>query len=511
MKNELQKMELLSAYLDDELTQSEKTEVEKLLSTSLELQKKLDDLKKVKQLTNKVKRVPESPYFETRLLAAIEGQKSEPSRIKRLIPAAALVAVTIIVMVVLKLNPGFVNRMWEDQKVAIAGFYKENLQPVLLAANLTDEDIFNFAFNNELPLDNTRKQYLLLGYDDAGKEFFEIRNSNQKIKRESYNEFVTAMNLDAEQKQTVDSIIGSYSKALEGQVLVNDKNTVAINPNLWNLRKAIFADLLVASEKLNKDKFNRIVPAGITDDEKMVVVNTVTKLKNNSGDQYIFVTPDSIFADSYQFDSELFEKEMRLFEKQIKLNEKQIKQFTLNVNYDSSFKNFTADPTSRSFRIVVDSNICRVDLPEYRIPEISIPDIKTLEPLIEQATNNIHFYAYKMPKIEKSKSGIKIEYYNDDSVYSYVVDYNMLNMDSLAEANSGLDLYNLDKFKPVKPFDDSMLIKYQLDRDYYNRYSSDEEFKKEMEQLQKELQQLSEELKNHKIRVNVEVTNSPKK
>ena len=55
-----------------------------------------------------------------------------------------------------------------------------------------------------------------------------------------------------------------------------------------------------------------------------------------------------------------------------------------------------------------------------------------------------------------------------------------------------------------------MLIKYQFDSDYYNRYYSDEEFKKEMEQLQKELQQLSEELKNHKIRVNIEVTNSPK-
>ncbi len=261
MKKDLQNKELLSAYLDDELTQSEKAGVEKLLASSLEMQKNLEDLKKIKQLANSVKRIPESPYFETRLMAAIEGQKSEHSGVKRLVPVAALVVVTIVIMVVLKLNPGFIDNMWEDQKVAIAGFYKENLQPVLLAANLSNEDVFNFAFNNELPLDNTRKQYLLLGYDDSGKEFFEIRNSSQKINRESYNEFVSAMDLDAEQKQTVDSIIGSYSKALEGQVLVNDKNTVAINPNLWNLRKAIFADLLVASEKLNKVKFDRIVPS----------------------------------------------------------------------------------------------------------------------------------------------------------------------------------------------------------------------------------------------------------
>ncbi len=176
MKKDLRNIELLSAYLDDELSQSEKTEVEKLLATSLELQKQLEDLKKVKQLGNSVKRIPESPFFETRLMAAIEGQKNEPSKIKRWIPAAALAVVTIIIMVVLKFNPGLIDHMWEDQKVAIEGFYKENLQPVLLAANLTNEDIFNFAFNNELPLDNTRQQYLLLGYDDSGKEFFEIRN-----------------------------------------------------------------------------------------------------------------------------------------------------------------------------------------------------------------------------------------------------------------------------------------------------------------------------------------------
>src|SRR4030065_298514 len=213
-------------------------------------------------------------------MAAIEGQKNDSPLIKRWIPASALAVLTIIIMIVLKFNPGIINKIWEDQKVAIAGFYKENLQPVLLAANLTNEDVFNFAFNNELPLDNTRQQYLLLGYDDSGKEFFEIRSSHQRVKRESYNEFISAMNLDAEQKQTVDSIIGSYSKALEAQVLVNEKKKITINTNLGNLKKAIFADLLVASEKLNKTKFDRIVPAGISNAERVIVVNTLEKLKN---------------------------------------------------------------------------------------------------------------------------------------------------------------------------------------------------------------------------------------
>jgi hypothetical protein len=319
------------------------------------------------------------------------------------------------------------------------------------------------------------------------------------------------MNLDDNQKQTVDSIIGSYSQALESQVLVNEKNTLAINPNLWNLRKAIFADLLVASEKLNKTKFDRIVPEGISDNQKVVVVNAISKLKNNSGDKYIFVTPDSIFEESYVFNPVLAEKELKWAEKQIKYNEQKIKEFTLNLKYDSTFKYYCEVKSGQPFTVVIDSNTCRVDIPNFSIPEVAIPEIAAINPLIEQATNNIHFYAYKIPKIEKSKSEIKIEYYNDDSVYSYVVNYNNLNIDSLVQANSGTDLYNLEKFKPLKPSDDTMLIKYQFDRDYYHRYYSDEEFKKQMEELQKELQELSKDIKNKKIRVHSEVTKSPGK
>jgi len=512
MKKDIRNMELLSAYLDDELTTEERVEVEKLLAGSLEMQKKLEDLKKIKQLGNRVDRIPESPFFETRLMAAIDSQKSDSSRTRRWVPATAMAIITIVVMIIMKLNPGLFDQVWEDQKVALAGFYKENLQPVLLAANLTNEDVFNFAFNNELPLDDSRKQYLLVGYDDSGKEFFEIRSSDKSLNRGSYNEFVTAMNLDDKQKQTVDSIIGSYSKALESQVLVNENNTVAINPNLWNIRKAIFADLLVAAEQLNKSKFDRIVPKGISENEKVTVVNAVNKLKNTSGDKYIFVTPDSIFEDSFVFDPVLMEKRIEWTEKKIKANEEKIKEVTFKVEFDSAFRYYSEEMKGHPFTVAFDSNICRVDVPNFKAYRTELPEIAAIDPLIELATNNIHFYAYKIPKIEKSNSEIKIEYYNDDSVYSYVVDYNVINIDSIVQANAGgRDLITLDKFKPVQPNDDTMLIKYQFDRDYYKRFYSDEEFKKQMEELQKELQELSKDVNNQKIRVHTEVTKTPKK
>lgn len=508
MKN----MELLSAYLDGELSQSERNEAEKLLQSSLEMQKKLEDLKKVKQLTSKVERIPESPFFETRLMSEIEGEKKDSGKLRKWIPAAALAFVTIIVMTILRINPNLVNQLWDQQKEAIAGFYKDNLQPVLLAANLTNEDIFNFAFNNELPLDESRKQYLLLGYDDSGKEFFEIRNADQKLDRNSYKEFVSAMNLNEQQKQTVDSIIGSYGKALETQVLVNDKNTIAINPNLWNYRKAIFADLLVAAEKLNIEKFNRIVPTGLTDSERVRVVSAVEKMKSAPENQYIFITPDSVFEEVYAFNLEEYEKELVKLEKQIEAKEKKIRQFSFNFNFDSTFTQLAQNNRlSHSFSISIDSNICRIDIPEHRIADIRIPDIESIDPIIEQATNNVHFYAFKVPKVERSKTKIKIEYFDEDSVFTYEMKFDGLNMDSLAKSKPEFDMYKLDQLKQIKPFDDSMLAKYQFDRDYYRRYFSDEELRKQMEEFQKEIQQWNEEMKEWEIEVHKEVTKTPRK
>ncbi len=43
-------------------------------------------------------------------------------------------------------------------------------------------------------------------------------------------------------------------------VLVNDKNAVAINPNIWNTRKLILADILAFAEKHASSNFNKMIP-----------------------------------------------------------------------------------------------------------------------------------------------------------------------------------------------------------------------------------------------------------
>jgi hypothetical protein len=366
--------------------------------------------------------------------------------------------------------------------------------------------------NNELPLDNTRQQYLLLGYDDSGKEFFEIRSSDQKLKRESYTSFISAMNLNEEQKEIVDSILGSYGDALESQLLVNEKNTVAINPNLWNYRKAIFADVLAAAEKLNQKEFHKMVPAGIDMNDRVRIVNAVEQLKSSPSNQYIFVTPDSVFTEPYVFNPEKHELAIKRVEEEIAEKEKQIEQFTLSIRFDTTLNHLSAEKRiNRQFRISVDPYICRIDMPEVNIPVAEIPDIDSMNEMIELATNNIHFYAYKVPQVEKSTTGIKFKYFDGDSIHSYELNYDELNLDSIIASKHQLDLYNLDPVKIPEQLHDSMLAKYQFDKDYYFRYYNNEELKREMEKLQNEFSRFREEMKIWQDKVHKEVTKGSKR
>ena len=145
-------LELLSAYVDGEVSEQERLEIEQKLKLSPELQQELLKLQKLKKLTlSSSKRLDDSPYFETRLMARLNDEKTG-KKLKRWYPAIGFALFTILLMLFLKFNPDIINEVVEEQKSNIAGFYKENLKPLLFAADLTNEDIFNFAFYHQLPI-----------------------------------------------------------------------------------------------------------------------------------------------------------------------------------------------------------------------------------------------------------------------------------------------------------------------------------------------------------------------
>ena len=510
MENDINN-EKLSAYLDGELTPEEKDKLEEEIVLSSDLQKKLVELKKLKQLTiSSVKPLPESPYFETRLFASLQEHKTPFFTIKKLSPVVGFLALTVLIMIFLKYNPQVIEHLVEQQKSNLAGFYKQNLKPLLFAANLTNEDVFNFAFNRQLPLDKTNSQYLQLGYDTTGNGFFEIKTGNVASNMNNLDKFVRALNLNSLQKEKVDSILQNYAEDLQSQVLVNDKNTVAINPNIWNYNKAILADIIAFANDANEKEFAKIVPAGLPSYDKNSIIKVINDVKRTKDNQYIFFTPDTIFSENYEFDKHKFKDEMIKMKEEMKRASYEWKKYAVNLQLDSSIVKLKHDPSwGKNFNVQFDANTCRVNLPNI-IPEIELPDFDSITVQIERAVDivkqvkvNIPNITFNIPDGSHGKNEFHFKM-NIPGRPDKVTEINV-NLDSILRQNK----YFIQKFSgPGKKGQinvDSLLTSIRsMIPDSMSYFQGNEfkgqmkEFQKEMKKFQQQMKEMEKELKNNK-------------
>jgi len=518
-------IELLSAYLDGELSPDEIKQLEEKLSYSPELRDQLTELKRVKELTkSSINKIPEAPYFETRLFSYLE-EKPYGNKIRKWSPVIGVAVLTVALMLLLKFNPDFLKNLFEEQKSNLAGFYKENLKPLLLAANLSNEDIFNFAFYNQLPLDNTKTQYIQVGSEPSGDEYFEISTAGLMIEEGSFKKFMESLALNSDQEQQFDSIMGSYAEALQSQILVNDKNTVAISPNLWNYQKAIVADIL-SFAKGRSEEVAGIMPA-LFKVQSPVVKQVVHSVKTNKDNEYIFFTPDSLFIDTFEFDADEFKKEMEIAKREMQksfqemeINQEEMEELNLvRLKLDSSLINLKRAPrVNKNIDIYIDSNVCRVHIDKIEIPDIELPDMDSLEAIINEATKQFKAFTFTVPKFDlpDSEAGKQFHKYDykiemDDSIKSFNFDLHIPDVE-IPDVDSILrnEMKHLENFNLNEPLmNDSLMKWFNFFRNDDSTYSGNpqhfefrmKEFEKEMEKFREEMDKLKMEIRKDTVRV----------
>ncbi len=513
-------LEMLSAYVDGELSENEARELEQKIKLSEKLSKQVEELIEIKKLTSSsFSKIPESPYFETKLIAEIERSKKPSVRIRKWSPVVAISVLTVALMFVLKLNPSLFKKFVENQKTNIASFYTENLKPLLFAANLNNQDIFDFAFYNRLPLDKTNQKFLSLGYDSTGKEYFEIQKSpTEKNDDYSLANFVSALKLNDHQKQSMDSILEAYADDLQGQVLVNANNVMAINPNLWNYKKAMLADLLSFAGSVNKAGLSKMLPVDYQYNRSATdkIVRTV---KASSPDKYIFLSPDTIFYESYTFNKDKFKKEMDRAKEEMKKGiaeaQKEFKHLNIGILLDSNLatlrKNINKNHNN-NFNIWIDSNTCKINFSQIQIPKINLPDFDSLGEHLNEITKHMKSFSFNFPKNGQISGSYHFKVDYGDSSNALNFNFNAPNADSLAKIEkffkdslgtkfnkkflkkfrnfhfNGDSLSNMFKFFG----DDSMMI---IDRDMFQKQM--EGIQKQMQKFQEQMQKLQENLQKN--------------
>ncbi len=513
------KYELLSAFLDDELNNIQAEELKEKLKNSPELKKKLEELKRTKNLTSSIKRLPESHFFETKLMAKIHSEKPSINKFKKWYPALSFAFLAVALMVVLKLNPNMIHNIVEQQKINISDFYKTNLKPLLYAADLSNEDIFNFAFSRKLPLDNKNHQYLQLGADSNGTDFFEIKTAGlNEAKENNLEKFAGSLKMNNEQRRQMDSILESYADDIQTQVLVNEKNTLAINQNFWNYNKALAADLLSFAEKVNKSELNKILSKEYSFADNRSIAHLVNEVKTSDNNKYIFFTPDSIFSEQLEIDKGKMKEELKRMKKELRNLPEEISKAGVYITLDNNLAKLQKDSSwNKNFKVYFDTNSCSVHLSNIVIPKIQLPNFDRIATQIEEATKNIQSFSFNFPKELKNGKGnfhFKIE--SGDSAEALNFDIQIPNVDSLIKLNkefadtafilngrnlnippdslaSTFKFFFSDSGKGINP--------KMLQRQMKEFKKEMEKFRKEMEKLKKNIKNNNREIENHTIEI----------
>jgi hypothetical protein len=391
MKPNNKKLESLSSFLDDELNATEKELIVDQLKSDLSLQKEFQNLKENKDLVHGIKPLPEDHYFETRLLERIKSEKQKvwySFFVKK--PVIVFASVTLVLMTIFRFYPGIFTGFIDEQKANLMDLYAANLKPFIFNVGLNSDDIFNFAFNKTITLDKEKNQVLLVGIDEAGKDFFEVKfdKKNENENKVNLASFVESLELDSKQKKQFDSILLSYSDDLASQILVDENKTVAVNPNILNYQNALKAELMAFASQANKVAFTKYFPVSVGVHDTQELSKMVKNVKKNDNNNYFVFTPDTIFTSSLDVDKALLRSEISRHKDRLNFS-KEINELNDDLRVFVRSNNSKNVKPNKELKIVVNDDFLKVEIPEFAVPDIQLPNLVNMNSAIEAAFGQI--------------------------------------------------------------------------------------------------------------------------
>ncbi|GAB6282907.1 MAG: hypothetical protein STSR0008_16570 [Ignavibacterium sp.] len=471
-QNELKK---LSAYIDNELNETDKSLIEEKLQSSQQLKEEYKKSLYVKSLISSIKSLPEDEFFEEKLLQKIYSKKRKKffhfngNNFRK--PAFIIVGATICLLIFFKFNPTFIRNFIDNQKALAKGelsdLYTKNLRPILYTAGLTNDDLFAFAFQNILPIDKKNNKVIEFGKNENGTNYFEIKEADVGLDKLSLNNFVSTLKLNKNQINQVQSILDGYEDKITTQVLVSENNTYAVNPNILNYASMLQSELLSFAKEANPKVFKNIFP-----NENHFENYDIKSEKNQNNfneNNYLFITPDTILSTIIEFE-QLNRNNKNKSNEQINFSDKYYSDIKVNIKYNASDSNIV-----KKFKIYKDSNYCKIEIPDYVFPNIKIPNFN-LDSILENSFKQFENFSFDF-NIDsmKKKDGAVFKFKNRGNDSVNVFEFNVPNTDSL---------YSPENFE-----------------NYFKYFNSDslysinpKEMQKEMERLRKELDAFRREM-----------------
>lgn len=318
--------------------------------------------------------------------------------VKKYLPVASIILLTFLLMVFFRSHKRSISKLIEEGKNNLISFYAQNLKPLFASTEITNEDVFNFALYKSLPIDKDNKKLLLVSHEGEDNRVFEVKPASYVPFTNNYERFTNYLELSPDEKNRVDSILGAYKKEIYLSVLKSDQNAIAINPQLGDLQKAVLADLIAFSEKVDKNKTYEIFPLNNKTFNVENLRSFALSAKEIPNNDYIFITPDTVFQTEFKIDTKAIEKLSDIdLNKHLAANNMK-DNIRIDIGFDNTRRNrekIRIKPgTGISHQL--DSNKIRVIVPIPRIPTIHYTRIEdSIKVNLEKAADKLKMLSFK--------------------------------------------------------------------------------------------------------------------
>ncbi|MBI5807150.1 MAG: hypothetical protein HZA74_01995 [Ignavibacteriales bacterium] len=294
-----------------------------------------------------------------------------------------LFALSIILMFNFKSKKNNLSNFLEDGKNKLVSYLKE-MNPLYAKTNITNEDLFNFAFYKSLPLDKNSNKVLVIE-NEGNKEIIEIKTIPIK-NTDNYNSYINYLDAKPTNKTKVDSILKSYKNKIYQNVFSSKNNAYAINPSIISIRENLLKDLLNISQKINPEKsvelFGKL--------NLNIAQIDIQKYSPN----FLIITPDTVLETKINFDRKKLEKQIE------KLNENIVYENDINkpiVKFRFNKESIGSESDRIEYKI--DSNFFRITINNNEIEKSIIND--SLSKALNQISEKIKQHSLKEKAVSK--------------------------------------------------------------------------------------------------------------
>ncbi len=218
-------------------------------------------------------------------------------QLKKRMMVFTITLLVIFFMIVFKLSD--VNNLSKAGSDLISK-YAASLSPFNLFYDIKNDDVFNFAVNNEMTLNIEQSKLLRIEQVTAEKEKIIVTDKPSEPDPISYKDYLTKFEFNSSETAGIDSILDSYRSKLSSSILSNNKDAFAFDPNLIVLQKAINADIRNFTKSILKSRSDLVEEITGADKSLNEIKNYLKKLPASR--DFLVFTPDTLF--SLRLDSE---------------------------------------------------------------------------------------------------------------------------------------------------------------------------------------------------------------